>query len=108
VDRAADVALGFRLAVELLAFLERHGGENRPMPRPEIFGGNVFAADVPQVTVDIGRGQVARLPVILDVRKQLLSREILTGGSLWRCASHGHEALLPLKLNLRSDPSIST
>src|SRR6476659_2117026 len=77
LDGIADVALGAGLAVEFLKFLQGHRGEHGAVPGAEILGGDILAADLAQVSIDVRRRDVAILSLIVDILEELLAGQIL-------------------------------
>ncbi len=77
LDRRDDVLLRRRVGVELLELRQRLGGELRPGPGAEILGGEVLAADLPEVGVDVARGDILTVAILVEILEQLLPRHFL-------------------------------
>ena len=78
LDRTNDRRFGGNFALQRGQFLQRHSGEMRAGPGAKILCGEVLAADLAQVKVDVGR--VYGVPTSLFV-------EILLTGGLLRASS---------------------
>src|SRR5262249_39927686 len=81
INSLSDVLLGSSLGIELLELKQGKGGKHGPVPGAEIFRGNIFVADVPQVGIDIRRCDVACLASIVEVLEELLPRQVLAGAN---------------------------
>src|SRR5687767_12884850 len=79
LNGVANVALGAGLAVELLEFLQRHGGQNGAVPRPKILCRDVGATDFSQIGIHVCGGHITRLAAVINILEQLLPGQVLAG-----------------------------
>src|SRR4051812_18359330 len=77
-DRLDDIFLGLGLRVKGFEFAKRERSEDGPGPRPKILRGEFLTRDLSKVGVDLGRLDRMRLPVFVEVLKQVLSRKVTT------------------------------
>ena len=56
---------------------ERTKGQQRSGPRPEVLGGEAAARRLAEVRIDVVRGDVTDLAVVVDVLEQLLAGQLL-------------------------------
>ena len=74
LNRSLNVLLNLRLRIEVLEFLQRQRREHGACPGAEVFGSDIAAGDLAQVGVDVGRGHVLALAILVEILEQLLAR----------------------------------
>ena len=78
LDGCDHVPLRLRRAAEGLERTQRLCRQHRPCPRSKVLGGKISAGHVAQEAIHVGRLDGVRLPVGVQVVKQLVSGQILT------------------------------
>jgi hypothetical protein len=78
-DCTAQIALGLCGVVEALNFAQGYGCQHRSCPGSEILCRDIFSGDCLEILVHVARRDVLAIALFIDVLKQFLSRELLTG-----------------------------
>ena len=74
-----NVLLNRRLRESKFAYAERQRREQGACPGAEVFGSDIAAGDLAQVGIDVGRGHVLALAILVGILEQLLARQVLAG-----------------------------
>src|SRR5262245_10800982 len=67
LDRLAQIAPGLRGAVKALELVQGHGRKHGACPGPEILRRDVEARDLAEIEVDVARGDVLGLALVVQI-----------------------------------------